>query len=274
MICMRASLQKSVVSNKMTNLINKIERRLGLIPLTPHLPEYLQKPAWAEIIKDDTLITFSRYFYHKIRFEVNSDTCFITKENNITTYYIRDESLNGLTLLGISDIDWNEYNSDNLSLSQTGGYGYYMPDYMGCPQCTYEAMIGLQMAADMQSLYNRGIFLEPCETPNKFRLTGAGGVNVNLKKFVINLLVVHPSNLNTISPTKMEIFESLAQSDVANYLYKNLKYVDGLETVYINLDLKLDELRDESGKRENIIEEIKNSYVSTANENIPYIMTI
>lgn len=261
------------ISNKMTDLINKIERRLGLIPLTPHLPKHLSKPMWAKIIEEDSLITFSRYFYHKIKFTVNDETCYKKKENNITTYYIKDEYLQGLMLLGIMDINWTDFNSDNLSLSQTGGYGYYSPDYMGCPQCTYENMIGLQMANDMQSLYNRGIFID-FEYPNRLQLTGAAGVNINLKSFVIDLLTVHPSNLNTISPTKMELFEALAQSDVANYLQKNLRYVDGLETVYVNLDLKLSDLEKEADKKESIIEEIKNSYVSTANDNIPYIMTI
>lgn len=261
------------ISNKMTNLLNKTERRLGLIPLTPYLPKHLQKSMWATIVEEDTLVTFSRYFYHKIKFTVNDKTCFKRVEDGITTYYIRDEYLQGLTLLGVADINWTEYNIDNLSLSQTGGYGYYSPDYMGCPQCTYENMISIQMACDMQSLYNRGIFID-FEYPNKLQLTGAAGVNINVGSFVIDLLTVHPANLNTISPTKMELFESLAQADIANYLQKNLRYVDGLETVYVNLDLKLSELEKEADKRETVIEEMKNSYVSTANDNIPYIMTI
>lgn len=261
------------ISNKMTNLLNKTERRLGLIPLTPYLPKHLQKSMWATIVEEDTLVTFSRYFYHKIKFTVNDKTCLKRVEDGITTYYIRDEYLQGLTLLGVADINWTDYNIDNLSLSQTGGYGYYSPDYMGCPQCTYENMVSIQMACDMQSLYNRGIFID-FEYPNKLQLTGAAGVNINVGSFVIDLLTVHPANLNTISPTKMELFESLAQADIANYLQKNLRYVDGLETVYVNLDLKLSELEKEADKRETVIEEMKNSYVSTANDNIPYIMTI
>jgi hypothetical protein len=72
----------------------------------------------------------------------------------------------------------------------------------------------------------------------------------------------------------METFEALAQADVANFLQKNLRYVDGLETVYVNIDLKLGELEQEAGKRDNIIDEMKNSYVSAANDNIPYILTV
>ena len=72
----------------------------------------------------------------------------------------------------------------------------------------------------------------------------------------------------------METFEALAQADIANFLKANLKYVDGLETVYVNIDLKLSELEQEASKRETIIEEIKNSYVSASNDNIPYILTV
>jgi hypothetical protein len=259
-------------SNKMTDLLNKIEWRLGLIPLTPHLPETLNKSAWAKIIEEDTLVTFSRYFYHKIRFEVNDKTTNQRVENGIRVYYIKDEYLQGLKLLGVSDIDWNDFSAQNLSVAQTGGYGYYTPNYIGCPACEFNTIMGYQMMADLQSLYNQGIYVD-FDYPNKLKLTGAGGTTVNLKRFVVDLLVQHP-NLNTISPTKMETFEALAQADVANFLQKNLRYVDGLETVYVNIDLKLGELEQEAGKRDNIIDEMKNSYVSAANDNIPYILTV
>lgn len=261
------------LSNDMSDLINKIERRLGLIPLTPHLPKNLSKPVWEEIIMEDTMVTFSRYFYNKIPFTVNEETCIKKKEsNNVYTYYIKDELLMGLKLLGVKDIDWSDFSSDNLSLSQTSGYGYYMPEYAGCPSCTYETILGYQMNADMRSLYNRGIYLD-FEYPNKIRITGPGNVNINLKSFVVDLLVQH-ATLATISPTKMETFEALAQADIANFLWKNLRYFDGLETVYVNIDLKLQELESEAGKRESIIDDIKNSYVSAANDNIPYILTV
>lgn len=260
------------ISNKMTDLLDKIERRLGMIPITPHLPSYLNKEAWGKVIMEDTLVTFSRYYYHQIRFTVNRDTCNVRKENGVTTYYIKDEYLEGLKLLGVRDIDWDDFSSDNLSVAQTAGTGYYSPDYIGCPQCTFETMVGYQMMADMTSLYNRGIYID-FQYPNRLQLKGSGNKDINLEKFVIDLLVQHP-NLNTISPTKMETFEALAQADVANFLHRNLRYFDGLDRIYVNIDLKLSELEQEAGKRDQIIEDIKNSYVSASNDNIPYILTV
>jgi len=259
------------LANDMTELVNKIERRLGLTMLTPHLPESLNKEAWANLIKTDTMVTFSRYFPNKVRFVVNKDSCDIRKENGRTWYYIKEEYLGGAKLLGVYDIDWTDTSGDNLSISQNMGYGYYVPNY-GSLESTYTSFIQYQSAADVASLYNNNIFLD-FEYPNKFCVTRAGNIDFALHSFVITLLVQH-STLVTISPTKMETFEALAQADIARMLYMNLRYLDNLETIYLNLDLKLAELDQEGDKREQIIEELKQSWVSAANDNIPYIMTV
>ena len=100
-----------------------------------------------------------------------------------------------------------------------------------------------------------------------------GNTNYDLRSFTIILLVEH-SNLVTISPTKQEIFEALAQADVAKFLYNNLKYYDGFETAYINIDLKLSELDEEAGKRENVIDKLQESYVSSSNDQCPMIWCV
>ena len=259
------------LANDMGLLLTKIERRLGLLPLTPHLPPEYSKPVWADIIMEDTMRTFSRYYPNKIHFVVNDETCIRTKEDKKTVYYIKEELIEGVKLLGVQDIDWQDTSADNVSLGQTAGYGYYVPNY-GDAQATLTSYMGYQTAADNASLYNNNIYLE-FTYPNKIWISRAGNLDINLTSFVVNLLVEH-NTLATISPTKMEIFEALAQADIANFLWKNLRYFDGLETIYVNIDLKLNELEQEAGKRENIIDKLENSYVSAANDNIPYIMTV
>ena len=104
------------LSNDMTLLLNKIERRLGLLPLSPHLPEFCQKDRWADIITQDTMVTFSRYYPNKFKFIVNSETCDMKKdEQGITWYYIKDEILQGNKLLGGYDIDWTDSTANNAS---------------------------------------------------------------------------------------------------------------------------------------------------------------
>ena len=130
--------------NDMSALINKIERRLGLIMITPHLPEGMGKEEWAKVIKDDTMLTFSRYFPRKIRFVVNDETCVKKMVANRWEYTIKDEYLQGQKLLGAIDIDWQDTTSDNMSIAQTagfgGGYGYYTPNY-GTNQLSFKLFL-------------------------------------------------------------------------------------------------------------------------------------
>lgn len=262
------------LANDMTTLLNKLERRLGLTPLIPHLPDYLKKDKWAnEVILADSIVTFSRYFPHKFRLVINDETVDKKKENNVVWYYIKDEILMNCKLLGVEDIAWTEVSSANSSLTNGSvGTYYYYPAGFACPEQTLNSIVSMQMNADFASLYNSQIVVD-FEYPNRFCLRGLGNANYDLKRFVVNLLVEHKS-LNTISPTKMNVFEELAACDLARWLYENLKYYDNLETVYLNLDLKLDRLNSIADGRDNVIEKLEQGWVTAANDNIPYIMSI
>lgn len=261
------------IANNMATLLDKIEDNLGLLLLTPHLANTpFAKNKWAGTIEKHSYPTFSRYFPNSFNLVINDENCDKKTEDGVVWYYIKDDVLMGVPLLGIQDIDWTDVTSNNSSLTATSlGGGYYYPSF-ACPEATFESILGLQMAADFTSLYNRGLFID-FKPPNKFSIKGLANVNYDLKSFVVKLLTQHVS-LGTISPTKMETFEALAQADVARYLYMNLRYVDGLETAYVNLDLKLSELQTEADKRDGIIDTLKESYVSTSNDNIPYIWTV
>lgn len=255
-------------SNDFTALINKIERQLGLIPLTPHFPKEFNKEAWGDVIKQDSLVTFSRYYPYKIKYRVNQETT-VKKGKR---YFLKDEYIGNAKILGIGDIDWGDFGSDNASLSQVGPYGYYSQSYYGAFPATIDQTIGYQLGTDLASSYNTGIYIEYID-PNAFEVKGVGNLDFALNSFIINVYVEH-NNLSTISPTKMETFERLAKSDVATFLYQNLKYYDGLETVYAQIDMKLGELQEEGNKRENIIETLENGYVSASNDAIPYMITV
>lgn len=259
------------LSNNMTDLLDLIEENLGLIPVMHKMPEKFGRNAWAKRIKKRTLRTFSRYFGQKIRFVMNDQTTIKRKEGGRWVSYIKDECLGGRELFGAIDIDWEDYSSDNISMERNGTVdGYYLPNYAGIDQ-TFEAALNYQAMADVNSMYNNDIFVE-FEEPNKVILSMSGGRTLNLPSYVINLLVKH-EDLYTISPTMMETFESLATADIARFLFMNLRYFDGVETIFINVDLKLSELEQIASKREDIIEELKNASVSASNKAIPYIMT-
>lgn len=259
------------LANDMTLLVNKLAKRLKVLPLLPYLPDYLNKDAWVEHIKTDTMVTFSRYYPNTFKMIINEETCNKKMEENVMWYYIKDEILQGCKLLGVEDIDWTDTSAANSSLTNGSTGNYYYPGTPVCIEGTLDSILGLQMMADFASLYNRGITID-FKYPNKFCLKGLGNTNYDLSSFVVKLLVEHVS-LNTISPTMMEIFEALAASDVAGLLL-NLKYVDGIETAYLNIDLKLSELEQIADKRDSIIDTIKEAYVSTSNDAIPYIWTV
>lgn len=260
------------LANDMTALLKKISRRLGMTALEPHLPKEMQLSGWAKVIEEDTMVTFSRYFPNRLKMIINDETTYKKKEHGLTWYYIKDEVLQGTKLLGVMDIDWIDNTAANASLGATSlGGGYYYPSF-ACPEATLESILALQLNADMSSLYNRGVYID-YEYPNRFCVRGLANTDYDLKSFVVILLVQH-RDISTISPTKMEIFERLAQADIARSLYMNLRYYDNLETAYLNIDLKLSELQEEAGKRDQVIEELQNSYVTPANDNIPYLWTV
>ena len=260
------------LNNDMTKLLDKIEKRLGLIPISPHLPKGMQKQDWADIIKNDTMVEFSRFLPNRLKMIINDQTCDKRKENNVMWYYIKDEILQGAKLLGIKDIDWTDTSAANNSLTNGSIGTFYYPSGGVCIESTFENILSYQMTADFASLYNRGIYID-FKYPNRFCLKGIGNVNYDLSTFIVVLLVEH-SSLATISPTEMVTFESLAIADVANFLYMNLRYYDGLDTVYLNIDLKLNELQEVANRRQDIIEKLQAANVSADNNEIPFIWSV
>ena len=252
--------------NKMSALLDKIERRLGTKPL--NLPEYLTKDHWAnDVINNETLDTFSRYFPNKIR-------VILDKSMRIGDgWYVVDSQLDdSVEILGLKDIDWPSLSQDALAQHEAQGYGIYsvLPtDY------SYDDIAAIQMRADITSIFLNQIFID-YQPPNKIRLTSVYDTDVSkgLKSYPIDLFVKHSPNLMTIPPTMMETFEQLAQADVAKFLYENLKYFDGLETIYASMDIKLGDLENEAGKRDDIVEKLDEAHVTAANKNQPFILCV
>lgn len=255
-------------SNGMTKLLNKIENRLGIKML--NLPDALNKDTWAnEIIIPDTLSTFSRYFPNQIEYQITG-----SHPKKDGWYYIDEAFIEGAEILGVRDLSWADLGRDSLYYQQEMGYGA-IDSLATSSGFGMEDIAMAQMRADYGSLFNNKIYVE-FAPPNKFAVMGRVNLDIGkgLKKFKVLLLIKHADNLTTISPTKMEIFEKLAISDTANFLYSNLKYFDGLQTVYASIELKLDDLRSKADERDGIIQELKDSYVSSSNDYAPMIMCI
>lgn len=249
--------------NQMTLLLNKIQRRLGLITL--QLPDEIDKDSWHIIIEEDTIPTFSRYFPYKIT-TIIDNTC--EKDG---FFFIDKDVPEGCKILGVKDIDWQAYRVDprfdryGINFST---YDFISRDY-GIDDVAFS-----QISADYLSLFNLGIYIE-FEYPNKIRLVSVNGSPVSrYRPFPLQIFIEHPSNLMTISPTMMESFEQLAQADIATFLYQQLKYYDNQDTVYMQLDLKLETLQEWANKRDDIIRQLDEAHTTTANEAGSLIMTV
>lgn len=248
-------------SNNMTNLINKIEQRLGTKALT--LPDHLKKSEWPEkVIIPMTIVTWSRYFPNKMRYHIDASH----KMKN--GWYLLDEDMFGddVKILGVQNIDWGTFNNSTIG-SQYGNIDPYACG-MGL-----DTAIDVAIAANISSMYNTNIY-PIFEPPNKFRLETAYGRSISVNNYDVNVLVEHSPNLLTISPTQMETFENLATCDVATYLYNELKYFDAVETAYANSNIRLDDLKEQADRRTEVMNYINESYVSAANRNQPYILCI
>lgn len=253
-------------SNKMNNLLNKLERRLGVAQL--NLPDYLSKDKWAtEVISNETLDTFSRYFPNSMTISLD------LSQRNKDGYYLLDEYIpDSIEILGVRDIDWTRFSKDSLRLQEAQGYGMY--DFM-TNNYGLDDIALIQMRADQMSLFNNQIFVE-YKPPNMVRLSTVTGADItrHMSSFPIEIHIKHSANLMTIPPTMMEIFEELAEADVARFLYENLKYYEGLETVYANIDMKLSDLESKASKRDDIVQRLDESHVSAANSNQPLMFTV
>lgn len=253
--------------NNMSKLIDKIEWRLGLLPLTKHLPEEYGKNAWANIIKEDSLLTYSRYCPRKFSFKMTEQSA--PKRGG--WYYIDEDYIGEQTILGVGDIDWTKFGNRSIGLAQTFGYGTI--DAGLAANFTIDDIMGMKNRADYASLFSNQIIPE-FEPPNRVRLVATGNYDVNIGEFNIILLLKHLDSLTSIPATAMEKFEQLAQADVAGFLFNNLKYWDSLETVFNTIDLKMSNIENEYGKRDNVIEYLENNYVNANNKSIPMIMTV
>lgn len=253
-------------ANKMTALLDKIERRLGTKQLD--LPEDLRKDQWAEkVIANETLDTFSRYFPNAIN--INLDKSMRAKDG----YYLIDEAIgDDVEIIGVRDIDWAKFNESTMRRHDAYGYGYY--DFLNSNYGLDDIAL-LQARADQVSLMNNNIFVD-FVPPNKVKLSTVTGsdITASMESVPITVFIKHAPNLKTIPPTMMETFEKLAEADVARFLYENLKYYDGLETVHVSIDLKMSDLESKASTRDDIIEKLEEAHVSAANKNQPLILCV
>lgn len=254
-------------TNQMGTMLNKIERKLGLLQV--NLPESLSKETWVQVIIEDSLTEFSRLYPLVIPYMVD----FVNDPRHGDWLMIDQKRIEGYTYLGIQDLDFSKLAADNRFYMQQMGLGHI--DFMAM-----QGGIGLedfamqQMGADMNGLFNNGLFIEQ-EGDNMFKVVNAFNYKMPwLRKATLKIKVVHSESLNTISAGMMNIFEQLCMADVATHLYNNLKFYDGQDSGYGQIDLKMDLIESWMNKKDEIMDKLNESSVSAANPACPIMWTI
>ena len=251
-------------ANQMTIILNRIERQLGLSVLP--LPEGLRKDDWAGIIMEDTIPQWSQFFPYKV-------TEIITPEDYKDGWFLIDRNLpEGSVILGIGDIDWQAYKADSR-YEKFGILRYAIDIYS--KEYALDDIALTATGTDMMSLFGAGlsVYLE-WEFPNKARLVSVNGTKISrFRPFPLTIYLQHPG-VHTIPATMMESFMKLAKADVATAIYQVLKYYDNMDFAMGSLALQLDTLQDWASRRDDIIRELDEAHVSTANDAYPLIMTV
>ena len=251
--------------NDMTDILDRAETRLGMTLIT--LPDKIAKPKWANIIKRDSLTTFSRFFPHKMTIFLD-----VRKKQKGGWYLIDEEIPKGVKLIGVGDIEWGMF-GHYAGAEQSMGYGAY--DFLSNNYGLDDVGL-LQMRADHMSIFNNTIFLKK-ERPNKVRFQTINNRDITryLSVIPINIFVKNYDDLSTISPGMMEDFEELCIADIAIFLFNQLKFFDGLEVIFGgNVDLKLQQLEEFSTKREEIVNKFRENNVSASNSAHSFIMAV
>ena len=252
----------SVNNNEMTTLLNTIELRLQCRSMP--LPDGCKKDDWAEVINEQSIPTYSRYFPYQVQ-------DIITPDMKKDGFFFLDQHLpEGTKILGINDIDWLAYRSD----SRFDRYGINLDAQTWMTrQYAIDDIAMTTVGTDLISIFDLGIY-PIYVAPNKIRLESVNGNPVSqFRPFPLKIFIQHPG-LHTISPTMYETFIKICLVDVATLIYGTIKFFDGLDTTYGSLDLKLDVIQDWANKREEVIKEYDDAHVSTASEFQPIMFTV
>lgn len=244
----------------MTSIVNSVMNLLGMkndfvfYSMTPYdIQEYIEK---------NTLKTFSRYrpyiFTTVITLrkeDILDHSPGSTLKHSSITYRMPEEILalakNGLEIFSAGNVI--PYSMNRVQNIFGGSYINGIVDLSAVD-------LGVQ-AYNMQS-YNAVVPRIKAEyiPPNKLLIkNGIGNITEN-QQYQIRLSCFHSKNLKTMKEGQYEAFKHLALLDIAHFIYHNdLKYMDQVNTGNSNTDLKLDLFEDIDSKRNEFIDELKDT---------------
>lgn len=236
-------------------LLNKCKRLLGI--KTFILP--VDDDELLDILYEDTLPTFSRFFPRYAKLKIDLSKCRIadnevvnprkTLSSGGSRSYHLDISNYGSDLVIVDIEDIRNLNS-NIS------------DY-GVPNQIITNGYDLVTSAFAQASMEAMVCVPPIyfyEAPDKLVIEELGSLSETMS--VITFLLMHASDLSTVKVTYIDKLRELFMLDLQISLYAILKHHDKIDTTYGQIDLKIDDWSNAYDQRKELERDWESNFLS------------
>ena len=242
------------MSRKLTPqfVLKKAKRRLGTKML--NLP--LDDDELLEILYEDTIPTFSIYFPYEFQWKVNLGLCdiatqYCVESSGIKAYYI--DLPNNMNVIECASLDYMQNSMMNYYTPPTGLMDSYDIFNNQIMQGMYESMMSFPTLIEWKEP-NILIVNEPS--------------NLMYKDVVLRLYIEHSKDFSTIKFSYLDWLVKLYVLDLKIALYEILKYTDKQDTIIQQIDLKIENWADASDRRDQLLEEWDQIFLSHRNNYI------
>lgn len=226
----------------LSELLTSVKMKLGIYGLS--LPiENLDQTLY-DVIKLESLKTFSQYFPHRIHLEMPMEDLETIKDGYVHTIVRLPDVFGDRRILFVEDVTHGDVHRS------TGGY--LAPEIEGSMDVFGMMMMG-HAVSHMNSAISPPVTFK-FEAPNKLHLYN---FKSHATKIIIVVCVEHFENLTSIPATSMESFRELVILDIKSFLYGIVKHYTDIQTAHGTINLKIDDWADAESKRAEIIEKWK-----------------
>jgi hypothetical protein len=228
----------------LSELFTSIKMDLGLYGIALPFPD--ENQILHNTIKLKTIKTFSQFYPHVMRLDINLDDFNCIKSHYNESIYEIPDVFAGRRIMYIRKID-----QKNKLL----GNGYVNPVLDDSMDMYNSLMLG-QAAANLTSAAVPPFTFKYIE-PNLLYLYN---MTTMANELTIEFALEHFDNLVSIPATAWQSFYDLALLDIKDFLYGVLKHYDQLQTAYGTITLKIDDWQQAASDRKDLIEKWRDLY--------------
>lgn len=231
---------------QMSDMLTRLKMTLGIQTLS--LPTIDIEKSLIEVIKYNSLRTFSQYFPHKTVVQFDIDDLKAVRTTYQKSTYEIPKMYTDMGIYCVTKVDPINHLYD-------GNYWGGSPMINATTDLYESSMLGAA-TYDLMSMITPP-FTWRFDQPKYLTIFN---MTTFLTKLEIELGIKHFDNLSSITPTMEEDFFELAVLDSKVYLYNTLKHYDNIETVLGTIQLHIDEWSGAEQDRLNKIQEWKQNY--------------